>query len=221
MKQLFISVFVFATTFLCVFTPETRAQKIYLQPCLKLCVVFMADQSGSMDSASTDVQYLARSMTLIPSSTGYVEVGVYSFKSYFMEWTEPTGDRKQLLDAVDSLCANPTSGGTNPNSGLDYIHTILSLRRIADSTERQVILIDSDYHWDEFQTGRGKIKKLLSNGVIVILALPQKYDGCRDHYDIHEENLNSLVADGCISIRSNFRLFKEFLGKLKAIVPCG
>ncbi|MFN4181258.1 MAG: hypothetical protein ACK4FA_00985, partial [Candidatus Paceibacteria bacterium] len=138
-----------------------------------------------------------------------------------IEWSTPTGDKSNILEAIDSLCANPVSGGTNPKSGLEYIDSLLLQRRAIDSTERQVILIDSDYHWDNIAANKEKIKELISHGVIIVLALPKIYDGCRDRYDIHEENLSQLKELGCLSIRSNFRLFKEFLGKLKAIVPCG
>ncbi|MDQ3075946.1 MAG: VWA domain-containing protein [bacterium] len=208
-------------TFLLSFSTQTPAQNIYLQPCLKLCVIMYGDQSGSMDSATSDIHRWARGMTLIPASKGYSEVGLYSFKSYFMEWSPPTGSKEELVEAIDSFCVEPVGGGTNPHSGLMKIDSIFAERRLQDSTERQVILIHSDYHWDDFPASQEKLKEIISHGVIVILSLPRSYDGCREKYDIHEQNLFLLTNDGGVNIRSNFRLFKEILETLKAIVPCG
>lgn len=202
-----------------------RAQetKIFLDPCMKMCLMFYADNSGSMDSAISDLHRWARSMIIIPTQNGSVEIGLVSFGAGYEVLCEPTHQRTEFLKAVDSLKTRTTENDTRPHYGLEYIGKVFRERKMIDSSEVQILLIHSDYEWYDMCESSLKIEKLISQGVIVILSLPTKYDMTSqgDKRMIHEENLGQVSSLGCINIRSSFNKFKFFLSKLKAIVPCG
>ncbi len=80
--------------------------KIYLRNCVELCIVFYADQSGSMDTAHNDSCRWAKYMELVPSGdNGGVQVGLYSFNSSFTQWLAPSASRSALLAASENMCA--------------------------------------------------------------------------------------------------------------------
>jgi len=195
---------------------------IYLDPCMKLCLMHYSDNSGSMDSAISDVHRWARSMVLIPRNGGYAEIGLVSFGAGYEALCEPTSDRKIFLDAVDSLTTRATENDTRPHYGLKYLRELFRERKDADSTEVQVLLIHSDYEWYDVCESMKVIEGIIGDGVIVVLSLPAKYDvhGQGEKRMIHEENLRQVENLGCLNIRSSFTTFKKFCGKLKGI-PCG
>lgn len=217
MKHLF---FILA---LCMSIQTLYAQeKIFLDPCLKLSVIYYTDNSGSMDSAISDMHRWARSCILIPGQAGYVEVGLISFDECYKIWCQPTGNKNLLLQGVSGLCAEPTGNATEPHHGLKEIRKIFKERIESDSTERQILLVHSDYHWQKYEEAIAELREISDDGVIIILSLPKKYEGNTRGYDIHEDNLSNLKDKiDCVDIRSNFTLFKKFLENLKAIVPCG
>lgn len=199
------------------------SQKIILDPCLHLCVILYADQSGTMNSAKKSLTDFALSMQLIPSESGVAETGLYSFEGEYYKWCEPTGNKDTLAKAIESFSNSlGNGGGTYPYTGLNAIKALLKERHQQDSTEIQVVLIHSDYFWSDFEFSSVLVGELLSNGVIVVLSLPKEYDGdTLEYYPIDEEKLRTLTEQGCINIRSNFNLFRILLEKLKAIIPCG
>ncbi|MBP6866354.1 MAG: VWA domain-containing protein [Candidatus Pacebacteria bacterium] len=217
------NVLVFFALFLCVFVPKTQAQDIYLDPCMRLCAIHFSDNSGSMDTAISDVHRRARNMVLIPRNGGYAEIGLVSFGVRYEVLCEPTADRKTFLDAVDTLVTRVTENDTRPHYGLEYLRGVFQERKEADSTEVQVLHIHSDYDWYDPCESMKVIEGIISDGVIVILSLPAKYDGHGqgEKRMINEENLKQIEDLGCLNIRSSFPLFKRFWGKLQAIVPCG
>jgi len=200
-----------------------KTESIVLDPCLKLCLIYYTDNSGSMDSAISDMHRWARSTVLIPGQKGYVETGLISFDECYKVWCMPTSNRTTLMNAVSRLCSTPTGNATEPHHGLEEIRKIFAERFSKDSTERQVLLIHSDYHWQKWNQAISELKKISQNGVLIVLSLPSTYDGnTRGYYDIHEENLSQLKEKvPCTDVRSNFSLFKKFLEWLKAIIPCG
>ncbi|HEY4478070.1 MAG TPA: VWA domain-containing protein [Candidatus Paceibacterota bacterium] len=213
----------FFAIFLCVFVPKTQAQDIYLDPCMRLCAIDFSDNSGSMDTAISDVHRWARSMVLIPRNGGYAEIGLVSFGVRYEVLCEPTADRKTFLDAVDTLTTRATENDTRPHYGLEYLRGVFQERKDVDSTEVQVLHIHSDYDWYDQCESMKVIEGIISDGVIVLLSLPAKYDGHGqgEKRMINEENLKQIEDLGCLNIRSSFPLFKRFWEKLKAIVPCG
>lgn len=201
---------------------QSQEEKIFLDPCMKLSVIYYTDNSGSMDSAVSDMHRWARSAILIPGQQGYVETSLISFDECYQIWCMPTSNRTILTNAVGRLCATPTGNATEPHHGLEEIRKIFAQRLATDSTERQVLLIHSDYHWQKWQEAVAELKQISAAGVLIVLSLPRTYDGNTRGYDIHEGNLSELKDKvPCTDVRSNFSLFKKFLEWLRAIVPCG
>lgn len=203
----------------------TSAQEIRLQPCVKVCIIMYADNSGSMDSAITDIHRWARSMALVPAESGYVEIGLYSFDAGYQEWCPPTGKKSTLLNAIKEFSSSKPGGSTEPLSGLIAINELLEQRRIEDPDEWQILLIHSDYYWSQDDKSLEEIKRLLDSRVIVVLSVPKVYDIVpvfETDFDGVDETFYELVKKlGCESIRSNFIKFKEILESLLAKVPCG
>lgn len=207
------------------FTHTIQAQEIRLQPCVKVCIIMYADNSGSMDSAITDIHRWARSMALVPAESGYIEVGLYSFDAGYQEWCPPTGEKRELLNAIKEFSSSKPGGSTEPLSGLQMINQLLYERRTEDPAEWQILLIHSDYYWSQDDNSLEEIKKLISSGVTVVLSVPKIYDivpAFETGFDGVDEDFYELVKKlGCESIRSNFTKFVELLQSLKAKVPCG
>lgn len=225
MRHLVYFILVIFITICALFAPTySKAQEqIYLDPCMKLCLVFYADNSGSMDSAISDVHRWARSMVLIPQSNGYVEIGLVSFGTSYQVLCDPTSDRKKFLHGVDSLTTRITENDTRPHYGLQYIKELLHERKKTDSTEVQVLVIHSDYEWYDMCEDLKEVEEIIGNDVKVVLSLPAKYNvrGQGEKRLIHWDNLQQVESLGCFNILSSFPDFKKFCRKLKAIVPCG
>lgn len=221
MKKILVSL-VFFFLFIKPIHAQTQEEHIFLDPCMKLGLIYYTDNSGSMDSAISDMHRWARSAVLIPGQQGYVETGLMSFDQYYQIWCLPTSDRGVLTNAVSSLCSKPTGNATEPHHGLAEIRKIFAQRLIVDSNERQVLLIHSDYHWQKWNQAVAQLQQISADGVLIVFSLPRVYDGNTRGYDIHEANLSELKDKiPCLDVRSNFYLFKKFLEWLRAIMPCG
>jgi hypothetical protein len=202
-------------------------QRIQLKNCVELCLVFYADQSGSMDEAHNDICRWARSMSLVPTNDGSASVGLYSFELQYTQWLLPTSDKQSLVVATDSMCGKKQNNGTIMSGGLIAIAELLAERRTEHPFEHQVVLVHSDFFIDneDHATTNSVLAELVETGVLVLLSVPQVYDTDAPSLsripetNVYNPNLSEIYITelqelGAISIRSSYEKFASLLGAL-------